>query len=141
MSKTPILPFDARDGLIWLDGALVPWAQARLHVGIAVKADLAGKTQHRWGRNATPFGEGRHRFKAGHRIVTKQSLGELAFRCGQCIGFLRDLFGDRWLCSLLLHIQRRDFPGYAIRMEWPNTRKVRLCIVRARFTLSDIQIQ
>ncbi|MGJ3262276.1 MAG: branched-chain amino acid aminotransferase [Salinarimonas sp.] len=26
------LPFDQRDGLIWLDGALVPWAEAKLHV-------------------------------------------------------------------------------------------------------------
>ena len=28
---TPV-PFDDRDGLIWLDGALVPWRDARLHV-------------------------------------------------------------------------------------------------------------
>ena len=28
---TPV-PFDDRDGLIWLDGALVPWREARLHV-------------------------------------------------------------------------------------------------------------
>ncbi len=27
-----ILPFDRRDGVIWLDGALVPWADAKLHV-------------------------------------------------------------------------------------------------------------
>ncbi len=27
-----ILPFDQRDGVIWVDGALVPWADARLHV-------------------------------------------------------------------------------------------------------------
>lgn len=27
-----VLPFDDRDGLIWLDGALVPWREARLHV-------------------------------------------------------------------------------------------------------------
>ncbi|MGP9819794.1 branched-chain amino acid aminotransferase [Salinarimonas sp. NSM] len=26
------LPFDQRDGLIWLDGTLVPWAEAKLHV-------------------------------------------------------------------------------------------------------------
>ncbi|MFE5583135.1 branched-chain amino acid aminotransferase [Kitasatospora sp. NPDC056531] len=26
------LPFDDRDGVIWLDGALVPWREARLHV-------------------------------------------------------------------------------------------------------------
>lgn len=28
----PILPFDDRDGVIWYDGALVPWREARLHV-------------------------------------------------------------------------------------------------------------
>ncbi|MEW5420672.1 branched-chain-amino-acid transaminase [Amorphus sp. 3PC139-8] len=27
-----MLPFDDRDGLIWFDGALVPWSEARLHV-------------------------------------------------------------------------------------------------------------
>ncbi len=27
-----ILPFDQRDGSIWLDGALVPWKEAQLHV-------------------------------------------------------------------------------------------------------------
>ena len=27
-----ILPFDARPGAIWMDGALVPWAEAKLHV-------------------------------------------------------------------------------------------------------------
>jgi len=27
-----MIPFDDRDGLIWLDGKLVPWRQARLHV-------------------------------------------------------------------------------------------------------------
>lgn len=27
-----ILPFDERDGSIWMDGALVPWRDARLHV-------------------------------------------------------------------------------------------------------------
>lgn len=27
-----VLPFDQRDGFIWLDGRLVPWADARLHV-------------------------------------------------------------------------------------------------------------
>ena len=27
-----ILPFDRRDGAIWMDGALVPWTDARLHV-------------------------------------------------------------------------------------------------------------
>ena len=27
-----ILPFDDRDGVIWLDGALVPWRDAKLHV-------------------------------------------------------------------------------------------------------------
>jgi branched-chain amino acid aminotransferase len=27
-----LLPFDDRDGWIWLDGALVPWREARLHV-------------------------------------------------------------------------------------------------------------
>jgi len=26
------IPFDDRDGVIWLDGALVPWREARLHV-------------------------------------------------------------------------------------------------------------
>ncbi|WP_372425644.1 branched-chain amino acid aminotransferase [Salinarimonas chemoclinalis] len=26
------LPFDQRDGLIWLDGTLVPWSEAKLHV-------------------------------------------------------------------------------------------------------------
>ncbi|MGE0226639.1 MAG: branched-chain amino acid aminotransferase [Acetobacteraceae bacterium] len=27
-----IVPFDARDGWIWLDGSLIPWRDARLHV-------------------------------------------------------------------------------------------------------------
>ena len=27
-----VLPFDQRDGFIWMNGALVPWADARLHV-------------------------------------------------------------------------------------------------------------
>ena len=27
-----VLPFDQRDGVIWMDGKLVPWADARLHV-------------------------------------------------------------------------------------------------------------
>jgi branched-chain amino acid aminotransferase len=27
-----LLPFDDRDGLIWLDGAMVPWRDAKLHV-------------------------------------------------------------------------------------------------------------
>jgi len=27
-----VLPFDARDGFIWLDGAIVPWADAKIHV-------------------------------------------------------------------------------------------------------------
>ena len=27
-----ILPFDGRDGSIWIDGALVPWRDAKLHV-------------------------------------------------------------------------------------------------------------
>jgi branched-chain amino acid aminotransferase len=27
-----ILPFDDRDGFIWLDGAMVPWREAKLHV-------------------------------------------------------------------------------------------------------------
>ena len=27
-----ILPFDKRDGVIWMDGKLVPWADAKLHV-------------------------------------------------------------------------------------------------------------
>ena len=27
-----ILPFDQRDGFIWIDGALVPWREAQLHV-------------------------------------------------------------------------------------------------------------
>jgi len=27
-----MLPMDDRDGTIWLDGALVPWREARLHV-------------------------------------------------------------------------------------------------------------
>ena len=27
-----ILPFDKRDGFIWMDGALVPWGEAQLHV-------------------------------------------------------------------------------------------------------------
>ncbi|MBV9755610.1 MAG: branched-chain amino acid aminotransferase, partial [Alphaproteobacteria bacterium] len=26
------IPFNDRDGVIWLDGALVPWREARLHV-------------------------------------------------------------------------------------------------------------
>lgn len=27
-----LLPFDNRDGWLWLDGSLVPWRDARLHV-------------------------------------------------------------------------------------------------------------
>ena len=27
-----MFPFDDRDGLIWFDGALMPWAEARIHV-------------------------------------------------------------------------------------------------------------
>ena len=27
-----LIPFDDRDGVIWLDGALVPWREAKLHV-------------------------------------------------------------------------------------------------------------
>ena len=27
-----LVPFDDRDGLIWMDGALVPWREAKLHV-------------------------------------------------------------------------------------------------------------
>ncbi|MGE0419604.1 MAG: branched-chain amino acid aminotransferase, partial [Acetobacteraceae bacterium] len=27
-----LVPFDDRDGSIWLDGTLVPWRDARLHV-------------------------------------------------------------------------------------------------------------
>jgi branched-chain amino acid aminotransferase len=27
-----LVPFDDRDGLIWMDGALVPWRDAKLHV-------------------------------------------------------------------------------------------------------------
>ncbi|MCY3980195.1 MAG: aminotransferase class IV, partial [Alphaproteobacteria bacterium] len=27
-----LLPYDDRDGFIWLDGALIPWRDARLHV-------------------------------------------------------------------------------------------------------------
>ena len=27
-----ILPFDQRDGVIWMNGKLVPWADAKLHV-------------------------------------------------------------------------------------------------------------
>ncbi len=27
-----ILPFDRRDGVIWMDGSIVPWTQAKLHV-------------------------------------------------------------------------------------------------------------
>jgi len=26
------LPFDQRDGFIWFDGKIVPWADAKLHV-------------------------------------------------------------------------------------------------------------
>ncbi|MEE8188088.1 MAG: branched-chain amino acid aminotransferase, partial [Kiloniellales bacterium] len=27
-----MLPFDDRDGVIWFNGALVPWREAKLHV-------------------------------------------------------------------------------------------------------------
>ena len=27
-----VLPFDQRDGFIWMNGALVPWKDAKLHV-------------------------------------------------------------------------------------------------------------
>ena len=27
-----LVPFDDRDGVIWLDGAFVPWREAKLHV-------------------------------------------------------------------------------------------------------------
>jgi branched-chain amino acid aminotransferase len=33
MSQTPtIIPFDQRDGFIWMNGEVVPWADARVHV-------------------------------------------------------------------------------------------------------------
>ncbi len=28
----PLIPFDDRDGFIWMDGALIPWREAKLHV-------------------------------------------------------------------------------------------------------------
>ncbi len=28
----PLVPFDDRDGFIWLDGRMVPWRDARIHV-------------------------------------------------------------------------------------------------------------
>ena len=28
----PIVPFDDRDGWIWLDGEFVPWREAKVHV-------------------------------------------------------------------------------------------------------------
>ena len=28
----PLIPFDDRDGFIWMDGALIPWRDAKLHV-------------------------------------------------------------------------------------------------------------
>ena len=27
-----LVPFDDRDGVIWMDGAMVPWRDAKLHV-------------------------------------------------------------------------------------------------------------
>ncbi|MEM7023046.1 MAG: branched-chain amino acid aminotransferase, partial [Pseudomonadota bacterium] len=27
-----LLPMDQRDGQIWIDGALVPWREAKIHV-------------------------------------------------------------------------------------------------------------
>ena len=27
-----LIPFDDRDGLIWLDGQLVPWRDAKIHI-------------------------------------------------------------------------------------------------------------
>ena len=27
-----VIPFDQRDGVIWFDGKLVPWKDARIHV-------------------------------------------------------------------------------------------------------------
>ena len=27
-----LVPFDDRDGTIWMDGAMVPWRDAKLHV-------------------------------------------------------------------------------------------------------------
>ncbi len=27
-----LVPFDDRDGLIWWDGAMIPWRDAKLHV-------------------------------------------------------------------------------------------------------------
>jgi branched-chain amino acid aminotransferase len=32
MAEAPLIPFDNRDGFIWLDGKLVPWRDAQLHV-------------------------------------------------------------------------------------------------------------
>jgi branched-chain amino acid aminotransferase len=32
MASMALVPFDDRDGLIWWDGALVPWREAKLHV-------------------------------------------------------------------------------------------------------------
>lgn len=31
-APAPLIPFDDRDGFIWVDGAMVPWREARLHV-------------------------------------------------------------------------------------------------------------
>lgn len=27
-----ILPFDDRDGFIWMDGKIIPWREAKVHV-------------------------------------------------------------------------------------------------------------
>lgn len=32
ISAAPLVPFDQRDGVIWFDGALVPWHEAKIHV-------------------------------------------------------------------------------------------------------------
>jgi branched-chain amino acid aminotransferase len=32
MSATGIIPFDKRDGVIWFNGEIIPWAEARTHV-------------------------------------------------------------------------------------------------------------
>ena len=32
MAEAALIPFDDRDGYIWLDGELVPWRDAKLHM-------------------------------------------------------------------------------------------------------------
>ena len=31
-APAPLLPYDDRDGFIWIDGKMTPWREAKIHV-------------------------------------------------------------------------------------------------------------